>query len=80
MVRMRLNILMAEQEITQTELAEETGIRQATISAYVNNTFKTINKKHIDILCDFFECEIEDLLTRKKVRKIKLKKIFKQKD
>lgn len=62
MVRMKLHIKMAEKRITQKELSKITGIRQATISAYCNDSFMMIPKDHIDILCNFFNCKIEDLI------------------
>jgi len=62
MIRMKLHIKMAEKRITQSELAKLTGIRQPTISAYYNDTWKTISREHIDILCEFFKCNIEDII------------------
>ena len=62
MVQMRLHILLAEKRMTQRELSDITGIRQPTISAYCNETYKHIVKEHIDILCKYFECELTDLI------------------
>ncbi|MGL5480223.1 MAG: helix-turn-helix domain-containing protein [Clostridium sp.] len=62
MVEMKLHLLMAKHRITQKELSEQTGIRQATISAYVNDTNKHIVKEHIDILCNYFNCELDDII------------------
>ena len=62
MIKMKLHIKMAERRIKQKELAELTGIRQASISAYCTDTFKMIPKEHIDILCKFFNCSVNDLI------------------
>ncbi|MBU3153924.1 helix-turn-helix domain-containing protein [Clostridium estertheticum] len=62
MIKMKLHLKMAEKRITQSELSNITGIRQPTISAYYNDTWKTISKEHLDTLCDFFNCKIEDLI------------------
>ena len=62
MVKMRLHILLAEHRMNQKELAEATGIRQATISSYCSDTCKHIVKSHIDILCGFFNCQLTDLI------------------
>lgn len=62
MVKIRLRILLAEHQISQKELAEATGIRQATISAYCSGVCKHIVKKHIDIICTFFNCEVSDFI------------------
>ncbi|ERI90967.1 DNA-binding helix-turn-helix protein [Clostridiales bacterium oral taxon 876 str. F0540] len=59
---MKLHIKMAEQRISQRELAQLTGIRQPSISAYCTDSFKMIPKEHIDIFCKFFNCKIEDLI------------------
>lgn len=66
MVEMRLHMLIAEKRITQKELSAITGIRQPTISAYCNETYKHIVKEHIDIFCKYFECELTDLIVYKK--------------
>ena len=66
MVEMRLHMLIAEKRITQKELSDITGIRQPTISAYCNETYKHIVKEHIDIFCKYFECELTDLIVYKK--------------
>ena len=55
-------MLMAERRITQAKLSEDTGIRQPTISAYCNETYKHIVKEHIEILCKYFDCELTDLI------------------
>ncbi|MBU3145022.1 helix-turn-helix transcriptional regulator [Clostridium sp. CF012] len=64
MIKMKLHLKMAEKRITQSELASITGIRQPTISAYYNDTWKTISREHLDSLCDFFKCKIEDLIVQ----------------
>lgn len=66
MLQMRLHILMAEKRMTQKELSDKTGIRQPTISAYCNETYKHIVKEHIEVLCKFFECDLTDLIRIKK--------------
>lgn len=74
MVKMRLHILLAEYEISQTELAKATGIRYGTINSYANNTFKHLVREHVNILCTYFNCTISDLLqfSKDNPQKIKL--------
>jgi putative transcriptional regulator len=62
MIKMKLHILMAERRITQNKLSELTGIRQPTISAYYNDTFKTIPREHLNAFCNFFHCNVADLI------------------
>lgn len=66
MIVMKLHIRMAEKRITQKKLSELTGIRQATISTYCNDTAKHLVKEHLDIFCKFFDCELSDLIEYKK--------------
>lgn len=66
MVKMRLHVLLAENRMTQKELSQATGIRQATISAYASDNCKHIVKEHIDVLCNYFNCDITDLIQYKK--------------
>lgn len=64
MIIFKLKELMEAREVGQRELSRQTGIRQATISDYVNNKVKHINTETLDILCDYFKCNIEDILGR----------------
>jgi putative transcriptional regulator len=62
MVRMKLHLLLAKHGLNQQELSYATGIRQGTISNYINQTFKHIVGSHIDILCEYFNCDVSDLI------------------
>ncbi|NFK66326.1 helix-turn-helix transcriptional regulator [Clostridium botulinum] len=62
MIKMNLKVLMAIKEINQSKLSDDTGIGTNTINRYVNNTFSRIGREHIEILCNYFKCEIGDLI------------------
>lgn len=62
MVKMLLNKLLDEKGINQKELGDATKIRQATINSYFNNTNKHIVVEHINLICNFLECNVEDLI------------------
>jgi putative transcriptional regulator len=62
MVIFKLNKLLEKHNIGQRELSRETGIRQATISDYVNNKAKHISVENLNILCEFFKCKTEDII------------------
>lgn len=62
MVIFKLKELLETHGIGQRELSRETGIRQATISDYVNNKAKHISVENLDILCKFFKCNTEDII------------------
>jgi putative transcriptional regulator len=61
-IKIKLRVKMAEINISQKELAIATGIRPNTLGAYMNDTYKHITKEHLDILCKFFKCTIEDII------------------
>ena len=49
--------------ITLHELSEKTGISRATLNRIANVPGHNTNTDTIDQLCQFFECEITDLVT-----------------
>lgn len=67
-LRTRLTVLMAEKRVkanapfTQEMLAEATGISQSTISKLINHKIIRIETGVIEKLCDYFNCDVGDLL------------------
>lgn len=62
MIEFKLHIRLAENRMTQKDLIEATGINKNTISKYFNNTSEKITKEHLNILCKYFNCKIEDII------------------
>lgn len=62
MIIFKLELLMKNRNLSQRELSKLTGIRQPSISAYCNDTYTMIPKEHISILCEFFNCQVGDLI------------------
>ena len=62
MIKMKLHVKLAEKRLTQKQFSEDTKIRLATVNAYCTDNFKTISKEHIDIICKYFKCNIEDII------------------
>jgi len=52
----------ADRPITQNEIALATGIPQGTISRWVGDKVDRLDKDILKRLCDYFDCEIGDLL------------------
>ena len=65
MIDCKLHMLLAEKRMTQKELSEATGIGQNSISRYCNNTWVKFDKEHLDKLCIYFQCKVEDIITYK---------------
>lgn len=67
MIRYRIQELLAEKQfnegrrVTLLELAEATGISRVTLSKMVNQRGYGTLTDHLDKLCAFFGCRIEQL-------------------
>ena len=57
MIRNRLSILLAERELTATEVSKETGISRTTLSSLVNNSGEGIQFKTLETICRFLDIE-----------------------
>lgn len=62
MIDMKLHIKLAEKRMTQKELSEATGIGKNSISRYCNDTFEKVDKQHLNILCEFFNCPLSEII------------------
>lgn len=61
MIKSRLKVLLAENELTQKDLAEKTGFRPSTISDICNGKMKHIPVNILDELCRIFQCQVGDI-------------------
>lgn len=68
MIKLNLHVLLAQYRISQKELSDMTGIRQATISAYCSNTFKHIVTAHLDKICYVLNCTPHDVISYNKTK------------
>ncbi|WP_204311585.1 helix-turn-helix domain-containing protein, partial [Stenotrophomonas maltophilia] len=53
-----------KRRITLQEVSDATGISRATLSRIANTPGYNTSTDHIDLLCDYLECELSDLLKR----------------
>jgi putative transcriptional regulator len=64
----RFKILLAQKEIQEDrrisykEIKNATGIASSTLSSWATNSTKRFDADTIADLCDFFECEVGDLI------------------
>jgi putative transcriptional regulator len=64
--RVKIKRVLLERNITQKELAEMTGLREATISEISNNSRTVINKSHLSKIMDALDItKLEDILELK---------------
>ena len=64
-LRFDLRLLMAKKGVkTIVEVATDTGISRPALTRIDNNTAKRVDLDTLEKLCNYFECEIGDLLVR----------------
>lgn len=61
MLKSRLKVLLAENNMTQTRLSELTGIRPGTVTNIVNNSIKQIPVEAVCKICELLHCDIGDI-------------------
>lgn len=62
MVKFRLKVLLAMNDMNQKQLAEKTGIRPPTISAICTGTAKHLPVDVIDKICAVLNCQPGDFI------------------
>lgn len=53
-------------KITAAEVARAIGIQKAAMTKLVNNYDYTTTTRTIDALCEYFDCEVQDVIYREK--------------
>lgn len=63
MIKSKLHILMGERKIKSIlQLHQETKITRKSLANLYNDKFKAIDVDTISKLCDYFNCDLPDLL------------------
>lgn len=62
MIKFRLKVLLAMNDMTQKELAEKTGIRQPTLSAICTGSIKEMPVNVINKICAELKCQPGDIM------------------
>ena len=62
MIRFKVKVMLAMRNMTQKELAEQTGIRPPTVSAICTGKVKQLPVEALDRICKVLECQPSDLL------------------
>lgn len=62
MIRFRLKVLLAMNDMNQKELAEKTGIRPPTISAICTGTVKHLPVDVLEKICTVLKCQPGDFI------------------
>lgn len=62
MIKFKLKVCLAMKDMTQTELAEKTGIRPPTISAICTGKVKQFPIDAMDKICEVLDCQPADIM------------------
>lgn len=63
MIKNNLKMILADKEISINKLAEMTGIRYATLHAFVKQRVSSINAEVLDKVCEVLELMPADFIT-----------------
>ncbi|WP_435299275.1 helix-turn-helix domain-containing protein [Timonella sp. A28] len=63
-IHCHLDALLAERNMTLTELSRLVGVSVVNLSILKNNRAKAIRYSTLRAICDVLECEVGDLLSR----------------
>lgn len=59
-------MLLAERRLTVADLHRETGISRTLLYLMFNDELSRVDISSLDKICEFFDCEVSDLLVRKR--------------
>ena len=62
MIKFKVKVMLAMREMTQKQLAEQTGIRPPTISAIFTGSVKHLTVDALDKICAVLDCQPADLM------------------
>lgn len=65
-IKIKLNELLINRNISQRELARMTDIRHPSINEMCNNETKRLPLANLAKICEVLECEITDILELKR--------------
>ena len=61
-VHMRLNELLIENDISKNRICKDLDLARGNFYRYCRDDFQRIDANLIIKLCEYFECDIQDLL------------------
>lgn len=62
MIKFKVKVMLAMQDMTQKELAEKTGIRPPTVSAICTGAIKHLPIEALEKICAVLNCQPGDLM------------------
>jgi len=62
MIKIRLSRMLGDIRMTQSELADKTGIRKATINEMYHELIERVNLDYLSRICEVLDCDVADIL------------------
>ena len=62
MIKFKVKVMLAINEMTQKELAERTGIRPPTVSAICTGAVKHLPVEALNKICEVLNCQPGDIM------------------
>ena len=62
MIKFKVKVMLAMRDMTQKELAEQTGIRPPTVSAICTGAVTHLPVEALDEICEVLDCQPADLM------------------
>jgi putative transcriptional regulator len=64
-IHTKIRVLLAQRDLTQEELAKNSGVAYGTINRLSQNKIKGVTFEVLEKLCAYLECDITDILELK---------------
>lgn len=61
-IHCRLSTILGEKRLKMADVVRETGLAKGTVHALYHDRVTKVDFRVLDKLCDFLDCEIEDIL------------------
>lgn len=62
MIKTKVAELLEKNGLTQMDLVNSTNLNKNTVNRYYWNSWNRLNRQDLNVLCNFFPCEIGDIL------------------
>ncbi|QWU13371.1 putative transcriptional regulator [Paenibacillus sophorae] len=62
MIKIKIAEMLGKHKMSRKDLAEATGIRQATVGLLYNEEIKRIEVEWLDKICKVFNCSLTDII------------------
>lgn len=69
-MKVNLRVLLAERNLKMTDVIRDTKLSKTAVRGLFHETSKGIQYDTLEVLCEYLDCGVEDLLKLEKVKRI----------